>query len=153
MCDYLFFFSSSSEDPLLRGLYSKALFDLLKNYSYRWKLDLNHLYTALANLGINTATIASESNFSALLSSRLEAIKNSCRKTGVSERRFSLPKMRTFYLNRVRANRKKGKGEHHKGEREEETKEQGRAERETDSLVELSRLQAIRVHDRHNDNY
>ena len=48
ICDYLFYKATSSPD---NELYKKSLFDLLKNYKYRWRLKDSHVHTAMLNLG------------------------------------------------------------------------------------------------------
>ena len=56
ICDFLFFSLAGFSDPLEDqddyDLLRKALFDLLRNYGFdSWSLSLQHVYTALVNLG------------------------------------------------------------------------------------------------------
>ncbi len=58
VCDYLFYYCSSCLDPDMFAVYEKALFDLLKNYEFRWTLRLKHVLTALENLGFNEGVLS-----------------------------------------------------------------------------------------------
>ena len=54
ICNFLFFCASSCLDPMEYELLAQALFELLKNYEYKWKLKLQHILTVLENLGMNS---------------------------------------------------------------------------------------------------
>ena len=101
MCDYLFFYSVSCSNPELRRMYSKALFAMLKNYSYRWKLGLSHVYTALDNLGMDMTVPRDEHYFRVMLSSRLDTVRRSSRLAGLPRKKFSMPKTAAFYVARL----------------------------------------------------
>ena len=47
VCDYVFYFGATATDPLTGMVFRKALFDLAKNYEYKWKLRLKHVITVL----------------------------------------------------------------------------------------------------------
>jgi hypothetical protein len=51
ICDYLFYYCFSCTDECSYEIAKRALFDLLKNYDFAWKLNLEHIVTALTNLG------------------------------------------------------------------------------------------------------
>jgi len=53
VADYLFYLASLAEEPLVFSVLQKALFDLIKNCGFDWKLTFDHLFTCLLNLGVS----------------------------------------------------------------------------------------------------
>lgn len=99
ICDFLFFYSTSCTDSLVEEVYTKALFDLLKNYAYKWKLTVSHLITALENLGMSNKAFANE-KLEVILSNRVEIVNKAQTSKGGRGFKFSMPKDRDFVAKR-----------------------------------------------------
>jgi hypothetical protein len=101
ICDFIFFYCSSCFDEMMFELYTKALFDLLKNYDFRWKLKLRHVLTCLENLGLN-AKITTDANghFNNNIKSRLEVVEKAQKAKGKKSFEYTLPKSQGFVLER-----------------------------------------------------
>jgi len=63
IADFLFFQHASTRSYETAAITKKALFSLLKNYSYTWKLKLKHLVPTLLNLGMEASTILEQENY------------------------------------------------------------------------------------------
>ena len=63
IADYLFFMHVSTRSYETAAITKKALFSLLKNYAYTWKLGLRHLVPTLLNLGMEVSTILVQENY------------------------------------------------------------------------------------------
>ncbi len=90
ICEYLFFSCASCCQPLRRELLKKALVDLLKNYAYKWKLQLKHVITALVNLGANNEAVRPDKHLANAMRSHISVAKKA---KSATERcfKFSLP--------------------------------------------------------------
>lgn len=100
ICDYIFYFCTSCYDDFLFELYSKTLYELLKNYSYRWKLRLKHIMTALKNLGFREDAMLCKKHFDDCLANRIEVIQQYCKAQGKAYK-FALPSYPTFFKKRL----------------------------------------------------
>ncbi len=132
ICDHLFFYSSCCTDTLLGELYRKALFGMLKNYSYHWRMGLQHLYAALDNLGMKMGMPRDQGFFRDILSSRLETAARSNKAKGLPRSRFSLPAPHQFFTKRLEA----------RSEEEEKKEDANKSNAEVD---EKKRLTCIKV--------
>ena len=103
VCDYLFYFCASCyDDDLLYELYAKTLFELLRNYSYKWKLRLKHVMTALKNLGFREDAMFCKKHFEDCLANRIDIVQRYCKSQSKSYK-FSLPSYPAFFKKRLEA--------------------------------------------------
>ena len=64
--DFLFYAASVCEDEMLFSILKKALFELLRTYSYSWSPTPRHFVTVLSNFGANPELIMNDEYFSSL---------------------------------------------------------------------------------------
>lgn len=108
ICDYLFFWCCSHNDDdesLNFAIMKKALFDLLKNYAYKWKMDLARVFTVLRNLGALEEAIGDEKYLrEGSLERRLEVIQKQRNEKLQEDTAQSMPvvvpKSHEFYIKR-----------------------------------------------------
>ena len=73
-------------------LYRKALFDLIRNYSFKeWKVTLKHLIVALLNFGADERLIVDQKFYD-------EALKPARLRESSKKNRFSVSSLRTLLL-------------------------------------------------------
>ena len=106
ICNFLFFCASSCLDQTEYELLTQALFDLLKNYGYVWKLSLRHIYTVLENLGFNSEILLDKDNIflSEALTTRLGLVERMNAVAGRKDKKLWPPKSSSF----VEARRRRG---------------------------------------------
>ena len=76
ICNFLFFCASSCLDPMEYELLTQALFELIKNYNYKWNLRLQHIFTVLENLGMNADILFDKDQIlSSALQTRMEIVE------------------------------------------------------------------------------
>ena len=76
ICNFLFFCASSCLDPMEYELLTQALFELIKNYNYKWNLRLQHIFTVLENLGMNADLLFDKDQIlSSALQTRMEIVE------------------------------------------------------------------------------
>lgn len=101
ICDYLFFFCCSCTDEVVFMLYERSIFDLLRNYAFKWELKLEHIITALANLGMNETAMLPQNHIQELISNRVDVLEAHAR---ARHRTFSFkfPSFSEFFKKRRR---------------------------------------------------
>jgi len=98
--NFLFYSISVCSDPRLSDLMAKALFDLRRNYSFRWDLDLQHVFTVLINYGVETNAVYNEKFYNRAnvgLTKHLELVIKSGQK---SDKKYQPPKLQQFLKKR-----------------------------------------------------
>ena len=105
ICNFLFFCASSCIDQTEYELLTQALFELLKNYEYKWKLRLQHIFTALENLGMNGELLMDNDKvLSDALQNRSDLVKRMNAVIGRKDKKVWPPKCMAF----VESRRKRG---------------------------------------------
>ena len=105
ICNFLFYCATSCLDQTEYELLTQALFELLKNYEYKWKLRLQHIFTALENLGMNSELLFDKDNvLSEALQTRLELVKRMNAAIGRKDRKLWPPKSHAFVESRRKRN-------------------------------------------------
>ncbi|XP_059094587.1 uncharacterized protein LOC131889490 [Tigriopus californicus] len=99
ICDYLFFFCCSCPDEVMFMLYERSIFDLLRNYAFKWELKLEHIITALANLGVNEGAMLPQNHVQELISNRMDVLETHARARGRSFS-FKFPSCLDFFKKR-----------------------------------------------------
>ena len=103
ICNFLFFCASSCLDQTEYELLTQALFDLLKNYEYKWRLRLPHIYTALENLGMNSDLLLDKDQvLSEALQTRLKIVKRMNAMIDRKDRIYWPPKRLAFVESRMK---------------------------------------------------
>ena len=101
--NYLLFSISVCTDEKISDLMTKALFDLRRNYGFRWDLSLKHIIAVLMNFGVSKNSILNEKFYNRPnvgLLKHLEQVKKSGQDT---ESKFRLPRLPAFIQKRQRA--------------------------------------------------
>ena len=105
ICNFLFYCASSCIDQTEYELLTQALFELLKNYEYKWKLRLQHIFTALENLGMNCELLMDNDKvLSDALQNRSDLVKRMNAVIGRKDKKVWPPKCMAF----VESRRKRG---------------------------------------------
>ena len=78
--DFLFFSISVCTDRNLSLLMTKALFDLRKNYSFKWTLGLRHVLAVLLNFGASEDAVYKQTFYQKSLEKHIEAVRKSGQK-------------------------------------------------------------------------
>ena len=101
ICNFLFFCATSCLDQTEYELLAQALFELLKNYEYKWKLRLQHIFTVLENLGMNSDLLFDKDKvLSEALHTRLELVKRMNAVIGRKDRKLWPTKSHAFVTSR-----------------------------------------------------
>ena len=95
--DFLFFSISVCTDQNLTLLMTKALFDLRKNYSFKWNLGLRHVLAVLLNYGACEDAVYRQSFYQKSLEKHIEAVRKSGQKVA---RKYELPDLPDFLVKR-----------------------------------------------------
>jgi len=95
--DFLFYSISACTDRNLSLLMTKALFDLRKNYSFKWTLGLRHVLAVLLNYGACEDAVYRQSFYQKSLEKHIEAVRKSNQKVA---RRYELPELPDFLVKR-----------------------------------------------------
>ena len=91
--NYLFFSISVCTDMRISEMMTKALFDLRKNYGFKWNLNLGHILTCLLNYGADEAAIYNSRFYQKHLEKHLEAVRKSGQKVSS---KYELPRLAEF---------------------------------------------------------
>ena len=100
--NFLLFSISVCTDENISDLMTKALFDLRRNYGFRWDLSLKHIVTVLMNYGVSKNSILDEKFYNKPnvgLLKHLEQVKKSGQAT---ETKYKLPRLPEFIQKRQR---------------------------------------------------
>jgi len=95
--DFLFFSISVCTDRNLSLLMTKALFDLRKNYSFKWTLGLRHVLAVLLNFGASEDAVYKQTFYQKSLEKHIEAVRKSGQKAA---KRYELPELPDFLVKR-----------------------------------------------------
>ena len=96
--DFLFYSISVCRDRRLSDLMARTLFELRRNYSFRWELSLHHVLTVLTNYGVERKAVCNEKFYNRPnvgLIKHLELVIKSGQK---SDAQYRLPKLHPSLL-------------------------------------------------------
>jgi hypothetical protein len=91
--NFLFFSISVCTDRNLSLLMTKSLFDLRKNYGFKWSLSLRHVLAVLLNYGACEDAVYNQAFYQKCLEKHIEAVRRSGQKVA---RRYELPELPEF---------------------------------------------------------
>ena len=99
--NFLFYSISVCTDRRMSDLMVKALFDLRRNYAFRWDLNLQHIFTVLLNYGVDRNAVYNEKFYNKLnvgIRHHLEMVIKSGQKV---DPKYKLPKPHNFLKRRM----------------------------------------------------
>ena len=98
--NFLFYSISVCTDRRLSDLMMRTLFELRRNYSFRWDLSLQHVFTVLTNYGVENKAVYNERFYNRPNVGLIKHLELVIKSGQEAEEKYRLPKLHSFLQRR-----------------------------------------------------